>query len=72
VNHSKPFFWFLAIVASLAALAEAQGPRKPSAGRGRSSVAALSPQEIFKQVAPSVMVVQSLDAKSVVLAFRSG
>jgi S1-C subfamily serine protease len=72
VNHSKPFFWFLAIVTSLAALAEDQGPRKPSAERGRPSVPALSPQQIFRRVATSVMVVESLDAKGTVIAFGSG
>jgi tetratricopeptide (TPR) repeat protein len=40
-------------------------PRQPP-------LAALSPQEIFKLVSPSVMVVQSLDVKGSVEAFGSG
>ncbi len=36
------------------------------------SQGALSPQEIFKRASPSVMVVESLDAKGLVTAFGSG
>jgi tetratricopeptide (TPR) repeat protein len=39
---------------------------------GQVPTATLSPQEIFKRVSPSVMVVESLDAKGSVTAFGSG
>ncbi len=39
---------------------------------GQAPTATLSPQEIFKRVSPSVMVVESLDAKGSVTAFGSG
>ncbi|MGH9435266.1 MAG: S1C family serine protease [Terriglobia bacterium] len=61
-----------ALFASLVAVAEGQAPRKPPAERARSVVAALSPQQIFKRAAPSVMVVKSLDAKGAVITLGSG
>ncbi|MGH9404977.1 MAG: trypsin-like peptidase domain-containing protein [Terriglobia bacterium] len=55
----------------LAATTAAAGGQS-SGQRAHSSFPVLSPQQIFKRVAPSVMVVESLDAKGAVIAFGSG
>ena len=49
-----------------------QQARSSAAKPDHPSTEVLSPQEIFKRAAPSVMVVESVDAKGTVTAFGSG
>ena len=63
-----PFMW----LALCAAGAGGQTPRKPAQPPTQRPLPALSPQQIFKLVSPSVMVVESLDAKGSVTVFGSG
>ena len=62
------------VLVILAACTTALGRQsaKPSAPATRKTLPALSAQQIFKHVAPSVMVVESLDANGKVAAFGSG
>jgi tetratricopeptide (TPR) repeat protein len=64
-------FSFLCL-ALCAVVAAGQAPKNSPRHPGRPSPAALSPQEIFKRVSPSIMVVESLGAKGSVTAFGSG
>jgi S1-C subfamily serine protease len=68
--HHRPIVRFaLAAMAVCAALA---GPSSKSRALAAEAVPELSAQEIFKRVSPSVMVVESLDARGNVTAFGSG
>jgi len=55
-----------------AVVAAGQTPKNSPSYPGHPPPAALSPQEIFKRVSPSVVVVESLDSKGSVTAFGSG
>src|SRR6516165_4223524 len=69
VRHRSIVRVSLAAVAVCAALA---GPSPNRQALAAGAVPELSAQEIFKRVSPSVMVVESLDARGKVTAFGSG
>lgn len=52
--------------------AGSQAPQRATRGADRPSAATLSPQEVFQRVSPSVVVVESLDAKGAVVTLGSG
>ncbi len=71
IRREAVYLSFLCL-ALCAAGAGGQTPRKPTLPPSQRPLPVLSPQQIFKRVSPSVMVVESLDAKGSVTVSGSG
>jgi len=68
IRRRELVYLFVLYLAVSAAIAGGQTSREPA----QSSPAPLSPQQMFRLVAPSVMVVESLDTKGSITVFGSG